>query len=229
MKRKILTGIAAIGMLACLGAGSVCAFAQEPVGDACLCVTGTASVEAEADACTFGGCVEGVGNDARAAEKAAAALLRAVKNACAAYGTVREESSSVYPAGKGYAASKYLIFETEKADKAEEMRAALAETGVTCLEGARYFCKEDGQYKLEALQKAVENAREKAKALGAAGALVRVEEHSCYPCARGESAGTVTFTATVRAVFAKLPHAPAKSGHLPKAEAPAEAKTGAKT
>ena len=86
----------------------------------------------------------------RAAEEAAAALLRTVKDTFAAYGTVSEESSSAYPAGAtGYTAVKYLSFVTDQADKAEEIRAALAKTGVTCLDGVRFSCKEDGEYKLE--------------------------------------------------------------------------------
>ena len=208
--KKLLIIAAVLGLAACIGAGSICASAQaQPVGDACLSVTGTASVEAEADACSFGGCIEAAGNDMRAAEEAAAELLRSVKDTFAAYGTVKEESSSAYPSGStGYTATKYLSFVTDKADKAEEIRAALAKTGVTCLDGVRYYCRDDQSYKLDALQKAIENARAKAKALGAEGELVHVEEQCCYPCARSEnSAGKVTYTATVRAVFARRPHA----------------------
>lgn len=220
--KKLLLLAAVLGIAVCIGAGSICASAQEqPVGNACLTVTGCASVEAEADLCTFGGCVEAAGNDMRAAEEAAAALLRTVKDTFAAYGTVSEESSSAYPTGAtGYTAVKYLSFVTDKADKAEEIRAALAKTGVTCLDGVRFSCKEDGEYKLEALRLAIENAREKAKALGAEGELVHVEEQCCYPCARGgTSDGKVTYTATVRAVFAKARHADARGGQ---SHAPAE-------
>lgn len=207
--KKLIAAVAALGLLACLGAGSLCAFAQTPVGDACLTVTGTASVEADADACSFCGSIEAAGNDMRAAEEAAAEILRTVKDVFAAYGSVKEESSSAYPSGPtGYTATKYLSFVTDKADKAEEIRAALAKTGVTCLDGVRYLCRNDQSHKLDALQKAIENAREKAKALGASGELVHVEEQCCYPCARSENkAGKVTYTATVRAVFAKRPQA----------------------
>lgn len=84
----------------------------------------------------------------------------------------------------------------------------------------RFSCKEDGEYKLEALRLAIDNAREKAKALGAEGELVHVEEQCCYPCARGgTSDGKVTYTATVRAVFAKARHADARGGQ---SHAPAE-------
>lgn len=129
-RKKILLLAAVLGIAVCIGAGGICASAQEqPVGNACLTVTGCASVEAEADLCTFGGCVEAAGNDMRAAEEAAAALLRTVKDTFAAYGTVSEESSSAYPTGAtGYTAVKYLSFVTDKADKAEEIRAALAKT-----------------------------------------------------------------------------------------------------
>ena len=216
-QKKYLIAAAVLGLLFCIGAGSLCAAAQTPVGDACLSVTGSATVEATADACSFGGCIEAVGNDMRAAEEAAAALLRSVKDVFAAYGSVREESSSAYPSGNaGYTATKYLCFMTEQTDKAAEIRAALAKTGVTCLDGVRYYCRNDQSYKLDALQKAIENAREKAKALGAEGELVRVEEQCCYPCARcEETAEKVTYTATVRAVFAKRPHAEAKQESEP--------------
>lgn len=210
--KKLFIAAAILGMLACIGAGSVCAAAQtQPIGGACLSVTGTASVEAAADACIFSGCVEAVGNDMRAAEETCAAMLQSVKDIFAAYGSLREECSSAYPScNGGYTATKYLSFTTDKVDKAAEIRAALAKTGVTCLDGVRYICREDGSHKLAALAKAIENAREKAKALGAEGELVRVEEQCCYPCARAENGeGKVTYTATVRAVFAKRPHAEA--------------------
>ena len=211
--KKFLIAAAVLGLLACIGAGSMCAFAQaQPVGDACLAVTGTASVEADADACAFSGCIEAAGNDMRAAEEACAEALRGVKNIFAAYGTVCEESASAYPSeGTGYTAAKYLTFMTDRAEKADEIRAALAKAGVTCLDGVRYICKDDAAYKLEALRQAIDNARGKAKALGAEGELVRVEEQCCYPCARGwNGAGKLTYTATVRAVFAKRPHADAQ-------------------
>ena len=223
--KKLLLAAAVLGILACIGAGSLCAFAQTPVGDACLTVTGTASVEADADACSFCGCIEAAGNDMRAAEEAAADILRTVKDVFSAYGSVTVESSSAYPSGPtGYTTAKYLSFATDKADKAEEIRAALAKTGVTCLDGVRYYCRNDQTYKLDALQKAIDNAREKAKALGAEGELVRVEEQCCYPCARSEgSAGKVTYTATVRAVFAKRPQADMRGGQR---HAPAEETKG---
>ena len=135
--KKLFIAAAILGMLACIGAGSVCAAAQtQPIGGACLSVTGTASVEAAADACIFSGCVEAVGNDMRAAEEACAAMLQSVKDIFAAYGSLREESSSAYPScNGGYTATKYLSFTTDKVDKAAEIRAALAKTGVTCLDG----------------------------------------------------------------------------------------------
>lgn len=227
MKRKYFWSAAVLaGILACICTGSIFAYAQESVGDARLCVTGCASVEAEADLAIFGGCVEGMGNDMRSAEKACTERLQAVQKAFSSYGRVREEHSSAYPAGNGYTASRYLTFVTEQTDKAEEMRSALAEAGATCLEGTRYLCRDDEKYRLEALEKAIENAREKAKALGAEGDLVCVEEQSFCPCARNEeSAGKVTFTATVRAVFAKRPQAKARergqnNGTEPKRPAP---------
>ena len=118
--KKLFIAAAILGMLACIGAGSVCAAAQtQPIGGACLSVTGTASVEAAADACIFSGSVEAVGNDMRAAEEACSAMLQSVKDIFAAYGSLREESSSAYPScNGGYTATKYLSFTTDKVDKA---------------------------------------------------------------------------------------------------------------
>lgn len=209
-KRKFWILLAAVCLLFCIGAGSLCAFAETQPADlseACLIVTGTASVEAKADTCTFNGNIETVGNDMHTAEEKCAEIFAKTREVFSAYGTVREEHSSAYPnEGTGYTASKYLTFTTDHIEQAEEIRAALAKAGVSCLDGVCYSCKQDAQYKLQALQQAVENARQKAAALGAGGRLVRVEETCCYPCFRSAGAeGTVTFTASVRAVFAKVP------------------------
>ena len=209
-KRKFWILIAALCLLFCIGAGSLCAFAEtQPadLGGACLIVTGTASVEAKADTCTFNGNIEAAGNDMHTAQEKCAEIFAKAREVFSAYGSVREEHSSAYPnEGTGYTAAKYLTFITNQTDKAEEIRAALAKAGVSCLDGVCYSCKNDAQYKLTALQKAIEDARQKAAALGTDGKLVRVEETCCYPCVRNEGAeGTVTYNASVRAVFARLP------------------------
>lgn len=109
----------------------------------------------------------------------------------------------------GYTATRYLTFTTDKTDNMNEIREKLASAGVNRLDGVCYRMKDDSALKLRALQLAVENAKAKAAALGASGDLVKVEEISCYPtfrnCGDGKYDNGVTYTASVRAVFATFP------------------------
>ena len=164
MKLKKLTIAAAVlGLTACIGMGSLHVFAQtEPVGSAVLCVTGTASVEADADLCVFGGSIEAFGDDMQAAEKACGERLHGVREAFAPFGTVREESAGTYPScSGGYTATRYLTFTVTKAAEADAARTALAKAGITCMDCARYLCSDEADYKLKALEQAIDCARKR--------------------------------------------------------------------
>lgn len=206
MKRGILAAALA-AVLACgVAAGGTCAFASEGVGDAMLVVTGTASVSAVADGCTFCGVIETVGDDLETASARSGEVFAAVRSAFERYGSVEEEHFSVYPLrGQGYTATRCLRFYSEQAGKAEEMRAALSEAGMTSLDGAVPFCKDDAARRTEALRLAVEDAKNKAAQLGAEGRLVRAEEMFCCMSRSVSPSGEVTYDATVRAVFARVP------------------------
>ena len=206
MKRGILAAALA-AVLACgVAAGGTCAFASEGVGGAVLVVTGTASVSAAADGCTFSGVIETVGDDLEAASVRSGEVFAAVRSAFEQYGRVEEEHFSVYAmCGQGYTATRCLRFYSEQAEKAEEMRAALSAAGMTSLDGAVPFCKDDAAHRTEALRLAVEDAKSKATQLGAEGQLVRAEEMFCCMSRSVSPSGEVTYDATVRAVFARVP------------------------
>ena len=211
MKKKIVLFAITACLIAAASAQVIGASAQTArrgIDNAELTVTGTASVKAAADECMFYGNIEVAANDLNAAEQSGADVYARVRVAFAPYGSIRESTYRVYPSYEqiGYTSSRYLRFTTARTDKMSEIRKALADAGITGLDGVSYVCNDENGYKNEALRLAVENARQKAGALGAVGAMLSVEELSCYPsyCERngGEPDNTVTYTATVRVTFA---------------------------
>ena len=215
-KSKIVLLTAIIGLTALIGAGSVCAFADTTettagIDNAHLIVMGCADVQGEADECVISGSIEAIGNDMADAEKKSGEILTKAREIFKPYGEVCENHYGVYPMyeSNGYTATRYLTFTTDKTDNMNEIREKLASAGVNRLDGVCYRMKDDSALKLRALQLAVENAKAKAAALGASGELVKVEEISCYPtfrdCGDGKYDNGVTYTASVRAVFATFP------------------------
>lgn len=215
-KSKIVLLTAVIGLTSLICAGSVCAFADTTettagIDNAHLIVIGCADVQGEADECVISGSIEAIGNDMADAEKKSGEILAKAREIFKPYGEVCENHYGVYPMyeSNGYTATRYLTFTTDKTDNMNEIREKLASAGVNRLDGVCYRMKDDSALKLRALQLAVENAKAKAAALGASGELVKVEEISCYPtfrdCGDGKYDNGVTYTASVRAVFATFP------------------------
>lgn len=207
MKKKGLLCFVLIAMLAAaLAANFVCASAQtdESAPDR-LCVTGYAEIQVKADECSFGGSIHVVANDLSTAQKECESAAQKIMEAFAPYGSVTEEHAGAMPLGReqGYSATRYFTFTTKSLDKLSEMRTALANAGISDLEGTRYTCSDDSAARAQALKAAIEDARKKAETLGAEGTLVRVEETCCYPRPCGGTEPCVYYTSTVRAVFAK--------------------------
>lgn len=215
-KSKFILLTAIFSLIAVVCAGSVCAFAdtqtetEERLPD--IIVIGCADVRAEADECIMSGCIEAVANDMNSAEKKCSEILVKVREAFQPYGEVNENRYGVFPMYQsgGYTATRCLTFTTDKTDKLSEIREVLAAAGVCSLDGVMFRMKDDSQLKQRALQLAVEDAKAKAAALGTEGNPVRIEEISCHPsyrnCYEGEApSNSVTYTACVRAVFAKRP------------------------
>lgn len=207
MKKKFLLSLAVLAMIVVFAGSFLCVSADTQIGNANLIVTGTASVEAKADICTFSGSIRTVANDMNSAESKCEEIAAKVRDVFSEYGTVTECHSDVSPmyGQNGYTASKYFSFETEKTDSLPQIRGKLAQAGLNCIEGTAYSCKDDSEYRIQALQQAIADAKEKAAALGAVGELVSVEETCCYPSCYGPNGkiteNRVIFTATVRAVF----------------------------
>ena len=207
MKKKFFPILAILALTAVLAGRSLCVSADTQIGNAALIVTGTATVEAKADLCTFYGSIRTIADDMNAAESKCEEIAANVRDVFSEYGTVSECRSDISPmyGQNGYTASKYFSFETEKTDNLPQIREKLAQTGLNCIEGTAYSCKDDSHYSMQALQQAIADAKEKAAALGAAGELVSVEETCCYPSCYGQNGNVtenrVVFTASVRAVF----------------------------
>ncbi len=206
MKGKFLPLIAGAILCAALSCTSVCAFADQTIGDADLVVTGSASLEADADFCTFSGSIHTVADEKPDAARKCEEIAAEVSKVFSEYGTAtqcRFEVSPMY-GQTGFAADACFSFETDRTDSIPAIREKLLQTGLTYIDGPVYSCKEDAQYRAQALQMAIADAKAKAEALGAAGTLVMVEETCCYPCCYGAGGITenrVTYTACVRAVF----------------------------
>lgn len=207
MKKKFLPLLAILALTAVLASGVLCVSADTQIGNANLIVTGTATLETKADLCTFSGSIQTVADDMSSAESKCEEIAIKVREAFSEYGTVTECHSNVslMYGQNGYTASKYFSFETEKTDSLPQIREKLAQAGLNCIEGTSYACKDDSEFRIQALQMAIADAKKKATALGATGELVRVEETCCYPSCYGRNGNItenrVTFTATVRAVF----------------------------
>ena len=228
MKRKklLLSFLCAFLLLSAL-CGSICsAGAQTDSENAVLILSGNATVTAQADLCNFTGCIETAGNSLRDAEHSNAELCKKLRELFAPYGTMEEECCCVYPSygQTGFTAVRNLRFSTEQIDQLDLLREKLAEAGITRMEGFAYICRDEKAKKAEALRLAVQDAREKAAALGSVGELIKIEEISCYPTCRTPLAGerTVTFTACVRALFARRPQAKAAPS-MPETQGQSEA------
>lgn len=209
MKKRTLTLITILVLLASvLCTGGVFAFAESGAENAFVVVTGSASVQGKADTCVLNGSIEIVANDMATAEQKSSQIFGEVQKAMQAHGTVNDSYFSIYPncEGKGYTAYRSITLTTEHTDQVCEIREKLVAAGVNRLDGVCFRLKDDSALKTQALQKAVENAKVKAKALGASETMIRLEETSCYPeyrCDNGNgNDNSVTFTACVRAVFA---------------------------
>lgn len=227
-KSKMLLLAAMLGLVAVFCAGSICAFADTQADSEALphlVVIGCAEVCGEADECILSGCIEAVASDMNAAEKKCSEILAKVREAFQPYGEVNENHYGVYPLYEtgGYTATRFLSFATDKTGSLNEIREALAAAGVCRLDGIEYRMKDDSELKLQALRQAVENARQKAAALGSEGKLVHVEEISCFAnfqeFRRGNKlSNCVTYTASVRAIFETKPQ---KNGEPAKEQQPA--------
>ena len=207
MKKKFLPFLAVLAMAIVIAGGTLCVSADTQIGNANLIVTGMATLEAKADLCTFSGSIRTVADDMNTAESKCEEIAAKVRDVFSEYGTVSECHSEVSPmyGQNGYSACKYFCFETEKTDSLPQIREKLAQAGLNCIEGTAYSCKDDSEYRIQALQQAIADAKEKAAALGAVGELVKVEETCCYPSCYGHNGkiteNRVIFTASVRAVF----------------------------
>lgn len=161
-----------------------------------IAVTGVARRQAEADGLVLFGGVEAAGESMQEASERCGQAAEAVRQAFAPYGEVEEESSCAWPCGSsGYTAEHTFRFSCEDAGKAAELCRVLAEAGLRHIR-ALPVCRGEGMYG-ELLTAALQDATEKAQALGASGEPVRVEE---FCCCRGEE-GSLLLEARVRAVW----------------------------
>lgn len=161
-----------------------------------IAVTGVARRQAEADGLVLFGGVEAAGESMQEASERCGQAAEAVRQAFAPYGDVEEESSCAWPCGSsGYTAEHTFRFSCEDAGKAAELCRVLAEAGLRHIR-ALPVCRGEGMYG-ELLTAALQDATEKAQALGASGEPVRVEE---FCCCRGEE-GSLLLEARVRAVW----------------------------
>ena len=161
-----------------------------------IAVTGVARRQAEADGLVLFGGVEAAGESMQEASERCGQAAEAVRQAFAPYGEVEEESSCAWPCGSaGYTAEHTFRFSCEDAGKAAELCRVLAEAGLRHIR-ALPVCGGEGMYG-ELLTAALQDATEKAQALGASGEPVRVEE---FCCCRGEE-GSLLLEARVRAVW----------------------------
>ena len=161
-----------------------------------IAVTGVARRQAEADGLVLFGGVEAAGESMQEASERCEQAAEAVRQAFAPYGEVEEESSCAWPCGSsGYTAEHNFRFSCEDAGKAAELCRVLAEAGLRHIR-ALPVCRGEGMYG-ELLTAALQDATEKAQALGASGEPVRVEE---FCCCRGEE-GSLLLEARVRAVW----------------------------
>ena len=161
-----------------------------------IAVTGVARRQAEADGLVLFGGVEATGESMQEASERCGQAAEAVRQAFAPYGEVEEESSCAWPCGSsGYTAEHTFRFSCEDAGKAAELCRVLAEAGLRHIR-ALPVCRGEGMYG-ELLTAALQDATEKAQALGASGEPVRVEE---FCCCRGEE-GSLLLEARVRAVW----------------------------
>ena len=155
-----------------------------------------ASAREEADGLVLFGGVEAAGESMQEASERCEQAAEAVRQAFAPYGEVEEESSCAWPCGSsGYTAEHTFRFSCEDAGKAAELCRVLAEAGLRHIR-ALPVCRGEGMYG-ELLTAALQDATEKAQALGASGEPVRVEE---FCCCRGEE-GSLLLEARVRAVW----------------------------
>ena len=161
-----------------------------------IVVTGVARRQAEADGLVLFGGVEAAGESMQEASERCGQAAEAVRQAFAPYGEVEEESSCAWPCGSsGYTAEHTFRFSCEDAGKAAELCRILAAAGLRHIR-ALPVCRGEGMYG-ELLTAALQDATEKAQALGASGEPVRVEE---FCCCRGEE-GSLLLEARVRAVW----------------------------
>lgn len=161
-----------------------------------IAVTGVARRQAEADGLVLFGGVEAAGESMQEASERCGQAAEAVRQAFAPYGEVEEESSCAWPCGSsGYTAEHTFRFSCEDAGKGAELCRVLAEAGLRHIR-ALPVCRGEGMYG-ELLTAALQDATEKAQALGASGEPVRVEE---FCCCRGEE-GSLLLEARVRAVW----------------------------
>ena len=161
-----------------------------------IVVTGVARRQAEADGLVLFGGVEAAGESMQEASERCGQAAEAVRQAFAPYGEVEEESSCAWPCGSsGYTAEHTFRFSCEDAGKAAELCRVLAEAGLRHIRTLP-VCRGEGMYG-ELLTAALQDATEKAQALGASGEPVRVEE---FCCCRGEE-GSLLLEARVRAVW----------------------------
>lgn len=161
-----------------------------------IAVTGVARRQAEADGLVLFGGVEAAGESMQEASERCEQAAEAVRQAFAPYGDVEEESSCAWPCGSsGYTAEHTFRFSCEDAGKAAELCRVLAEAGLRHIR-ALPVCRGEGMYG-ELLTAALQDATEKAQALGASGEPVWVEE---FCCCRGEE-GSLLLEARVRAVW----------------------------
>ena len=161
-----------------------------------IVVTGVARRQAEADGLVLFGGVEAAGESMQEASERCGQAAEAVRQAFAPYGEVEEESSCAWPCGSsGYTAEHTFRFSCEDAGKAAELCRILAAAGLRHIRTLP-VCRGEGMYG-ELLTAALQDATEKAQALGASGEPVRVEE---FCCCRGEE-GSLLLEARVRAVW----------------------------
>lgn len=163
-----------------------------------LTVIGEGEYTTDADGAAYCGGISAIADSAGEAERRCEELLGKIRDAFSPYGKTIVTGRSAYGASGEKRAYIACRFELNDISGADEARTVLIGAGAENVGNCEYY-ESSASGKAEALKLALDDAREKAGALGG-GKSAGAEELYCYADGFGEN-GKVTYRAGVRVIF----------------------------
>ncbi len=164
----------------CLGTTAIYA-AEEPGSSLkSLCVGGYGVVTVTPDSACISMEISAVERSADAALEKATSRLSSVRELVAPYGELTQTAYYTHPeCDKRYVSTYVLSLETTRLNELSALLERLPQAGVSVIHPVCFFAKDTKDAEAQALALAMENAKEKATALGVDLSLLRMEAHPC--------------------------------------------------